>query len=417
MIFAENLQSPSFSQDDLMLISEWVGNAEVLSAMLSAAKKDYVKKRHPYTLSQIAKGTKAGKWKTYVGKPRKEVVRNTESELIEALYQYYKKQEDKPKTFREVTEEWFDYKVNNQNRSINSINAYRNCLENFLPEAFWERKVQDVSEDEIEQLFVKQTRELHPRPDALRKSLQYVRAVFKYAVKKKWCLSNPTLTVELADLYAFCNLTQKSNEEKAFTTKEIQLLKEDALQNRNNPRALMSLLAANTGMRCAELSALRWEDISDDFIHIHRQQVIKHSGKGNRKIYEVQYTKDERQHPHDGRWFPITDKIAEILTMARALDGNSIYVFHSGSQWVNKDGYAQYLKKHCRKLGISTTNNHAFRMSLNSRMIDEGYEPRTRALLLGHSIETNERHYSLSDKRTLFDIRERMIGKKERPTA
>lgn len=416
MIFAENIEN-TFSQDDLMLILSWAGNAEVLSAMLSAAKKDYVTKRHNYTISQIAKGTKAGKWKTYVGKPRKEVVRNTEEELLEALYQYYKKQEEKPKTFREVTEAWFDYKVNNQNRSVNSINAYRDRLKNFLPESFWERKVQDVSEEEIEQLFVKQTRELHPRPDALRKSLQYVRAVFKFAVKKKWCLSNPTLTVELADLYAFCNLAKKSNEEKEFSEREIQLLRDDALRNKSNPRALMTLLAAETGMRCAELSALRWEDISDDFIHIHRQQVIEHNGKGNRKVYEVQYTKDERQHPHDGRWFPITDEIAEVLELAKALDGNSIYVFHSNNQWVNKDGYAQYLKKHCRRLGISTTNNHAFRMSLNNRLMDEGYEPSQRALLLGHSIETNERHYSFSDKRTLSTIRERMVNKKESPTA
>lgn len=50
-------------------------------------------------------------------------------------------------------------------------------------------------------------------------------------------------------------------------------------------------------------------------------------------------------------------------------------------------------------------------------MIDEGYEPHTRALLLGHSIETNERHYSFSNKRTLSTIRERMVNKKENPTA
>ena len=52
-------------------------------------------------------------------------------------------------------------------------------------------------------------------------------------------------------------------------------------------------------------------------------------------------------------------------------------------------------------------------MALNSKLISEGYSPAERSLLLGHSVETNERHYSLTDRRTLGDIRSRML--KEKP--
>ncbi len=50
------------------------------------------------------------------------------------------------------------------------------------------------------------------------------------------------------------------------------------------------------------------------------------------------------------------------------------------------------------------TNNHAFRIAFNSRLIDLGFNARERALVLGHAVETNERFYSKRDERTLDNI-------------
>ena len=48
-----------------------------------------------------------------------------------------------------------------------------------------------------------------------------------------------------------------------------------------------------------------------------------------------------------------------------------------------------------KSLGYSITNNHAFRMSLNSNVfIPNNVSLTKRAELLGHSVETNLRHYS-----------------------
>ena len=46
-------------------------------------------------------------------------------------------------------------------------------------------------------------------------------------------------------------------------------LTNEALKYPKNPRSLMRLFSMATGMRAGELSALLWEDVPDDFIHVH----------------------------------------------------------------------------------------------------------------------------------------------------
>ena len=412
---SENFSAKSISASDIMLLLErGAVNADIFKDMLFTTKKTYVDEIHKASITHIENGKKAGKWKTYIGNPRKELLRSTEKELYEALYTYYSEQEKASYTFRYAKEAWLDYKLTNQNRSPQTIQDYRYVIDRFIPESFQSQCLRDITEENVERLFAERTKALTPKEDALKKALQYVRAIFQFGIRQKWCFNDPTVTVDLSNLYSLCELTVKTDDEKEFSPEEVELIKADALKRTSNPRALIELLAAETGMRSAELCSLKWEDIETNYIHIHRQQLLDNTVKGQRRYYEVLYTKDERKHPHGGRRFPRTPEIDEILVLAKSLKGDSIYVFHDPDvAWIKKDGYGQHLKKRCIALGIETTNNHAFRMALNSKLISEGYSPAERSLLLGHSVETNERHYSLTDRRTLGDIRSRML--KEKP--
>ena len=170
----------------------------------------------------------------------------------------------------------------------------------------------------------------------------------------------------------------------------------------------MRLLAMATGLRAGELSALQWADVLDEFIHVHRQQ-IRDVSSGHQVFYDVEYTKDERRHNHGGRYIPRTPAINEALELARKLDGESQYVFHDKhGNAISKDSYEQNLRRACNRLGIDTSNNHAFRIAFNSKLIEKGLSPADRALILGHAVQTNEHHYSISDRRRLNDIRQKM---------
>ncbi len=106
---------------------------------------------------------------------------------------------------------------------------------------------------------------------------------------------------------------------------------------------------------------------------------------------------------------PISDDSRSILDTALALPGESKYLFHhpDGSQ-IQKDNYSRYLRRVCKKLGITTTHNHAFRVAYNARLIEAKVDGNERCLVLGHSKQTNERHYSFSDKRRVGVVRNKL---------
>ncbi len=335
---SENFSAKSISASDIMLLLErGAVNADIFKDMLFTTKKTYVDEIHKASITHIEKGKKAGKWKTYIGNPRKELLRSTEKELYEALYTYYSEQEKSSYTFSYAKEAWLDYKLTNQNRSQQTIQDYRYVIDRFIPESFQSQCLRDITEENVERLFAERTKALTPKEDALKKALQYVRAIFQFGIRQKWCFNDPTVTVDLSNLYSLCELTVKTDDEKEFSPEEVGLIKADALKRTSNPRALIELLAAETGMRSAELCSLKWEDIETNYIHIHRQQLLDNTVKGQRRYYEVLYTKDERKHPHGGRRFPRTPEIDEILVLAKSLKGDSIYVFHDpDGAWIKK---------------------------------------------------------------------------------
>lgn len=188
----------------------------------------------------------------------------------------------------------------------------------------------------------------------------------------------------------------------------------DALNNSSNPRALITIMANVTGMRVGEIVALKKEDIGADLLHIHRQQIIENvpgpDGKNHTHFVDVPYTKNERCHPHDGRYYPITSEIRKILDLADKIPGESEYLFHDPNKngFIKKDGYIHYLNRRCRKLGIHVTNNHAFRMAHNSRLIAEGFDVAQRSYMNGHTMETNLSHYSLTGNNRVPEIMKKM---------
>ena len=61
-----------------------------------------------------------------------------------------------------------------------------------------------------------------------------------------------------------------------------------------------------------------------------------------------------------------------------------------------------------KTLGIKISHNHAFRVAFNARLIEAGADCNERCLVLGHSMQTNERHYSFSDRRRVEDVRDKL---------
>ena len=377
------------------------------------AKKLYVAKMHKQKIFMLQTKDKYhnGNWAThlYVNGKRKVVYKTTEDEIYDYLYDFYKEQDDKTKTFDETFDCFIESK-RDRGRSELTLKEYRR-YHKLIPESIKKEDIALITEEELRKWFVKDFLSRKPKKEAMKKMLQQVKAVFAFGMRKGYCYSNPALNILAEDYYKFCDLSMRSNEQRSFSDEEIAKLREYCLNDRNNPHAAMMLVAMETGMRLGELAALKKSDVDTEYIWVHRQQVIVFEDEKcrNRKIRDLEYTKNEKANPRGGRLIPITENCRSALKIAAELPGESEYVFHHpNGKPIVKDSYEYYLRRRCKTLGIPISHNHAFRVAFNAKLIEAGVDGNERCLVLGHSMQTNERHYSFSDRRKVEDVRAKL---------
>ena len=391
-------------------------DGEEASKIQQMIKEKYVEAHHGREISFLEN---KNYWRTYVGTPRKEVTRRKKEDLINYLYNYYKGQELSSSTIQEVFERSQNYRLRIMNRSENTIERDRQAFERFFSKRFRQREISSVTDEIISEDINKRSKELHLKERALKNSLLILNRVFEFAMKhEKIIQSNPVQCLDIQNYYKNCDNTVKSSDEKIFTVPETEAIK-SKIRTEMAPKkydviGYAMLFSIETGVRVAEIPPLRWTDITDKGIHIHRQQrMTRIKGKG-RTFEELPYTKNERLHPKGGRYFPITDAIDVILTEIKSKQDElgivSEFIFcNEDGTWLNKETYSQRLRRMCRRLGYEITNNHAFRMSLNSNvLIPLDITVTEKAYLLGHSVEINERYYSHMRTDSLIDLKQKL---------
>ena len=399
--------------DSLMLYLEQgtVSNSE-LEMIAKKARQNYVDTRHSASIFQMtnAAGSRKDKWKTfyYADGKRKEIVRSTKDEIYEELFKIYSSNDAKRKKLKEVLEELAFYKTEYLNRSNHTVLVDRRRFE-LLSRELKEMIISEITKEDIQKWIMKEYLPMKPKEDALRKMFQLMSQLFEFGIEQEYCTKNPMKFMSVNNYLSKCDHRKKKNEEKQFSREELDRLYEAAFSKRDNPRAVMMMVAMETGLRGGELAALHKEDIGESYIHVHRQQVRAIDDEGHEFIHEVTYTKDERTNPHDGRLVPITEKCREALLLAEKLPGESEYLFHDKEgDPIHKDTYNKYLSRRCKEVNAGATNNHAFRNAFNYRMIELDLNSAERALIMGQSVQTNERYYAHSDKRRLEGIKERL---------
>lgn len=99
-----------------------------------------------------------------------------------------------------------------------------------------------------------------------------------------------------------------------------------------------------------------------------------------------------------------TDRELDELKALQEEKGiSSEYIFcHPDGEWIKTDAYETCLRRLMQHLKLKVTHNHAFRKTLNSNIFIKKLKllVTQRAELLGHSVATNEKHYSFTDTDT-----------------
>lgn len=130
-----------------------------------------------------------------------------------------------------------------------------------------------------------------------------------------------------------------------------------------NMMAYAVLLSIETGMRASEVVALRWDDIEDDRIYVHRHQMLAMDEGGELLHYvEVPYREVDHQDARAGYYIPVTPSIRALLDLIQeSTPVPCDYVISNDGHWITKSSYERYLTRHTMSLGYYITGNHVFR--------------------------------------------------------
>lgn len=316
----------------------------------------------------------------------------------------------------DIFEDALSAKEREENPSSETIRCYRYYYKKYISDKLGKMDINDITVDILKEettQLIKKMNSSQNKKFTKKSFLKYknvLNLIFDYAYRKNIISINPVVQINNKPYYKNCDTSKPNSSEKIFSEEEIDLIRNKVRERMTDKHyhgyfinGYAILIAIETGMRVGELCALNWSDIKEDSIHIHRQQicnVVNHA----KKYSIVGYTKNERGVSEDGRYFPITFRIRSLLNELKELQDRlgikSDYVFcDTDGNFIIKDSYINCLRRICESLKLNLTNNHAFRMALNSNiLIPRGCSFTTRAMILGHSPETNLKYYTYSKK-------------------
>ena len=240
---------------------------------------------HPYSVWE----GKDGKWYTYLPddeKGRKLKKLATKKSIEDFIVKYYKQAEDEPNV-KQVFYEWLEKKLKYGEIQKQTYDRYINDFEKyFIPKPISVSKIRYVTENQIEDFIMETIVENNLTAKAWGNVRIIIRGMFAYAKKRKYTQLNITMFLSELDISKKVFAKSKRKDElNVFTEDELKMIIAK-LWERNTIGHLGVLMAIYTGMRVGEISALKWEDVKEDYIHINRSQ-IKFKDENGKSKYDI----------------------------------------------------------------------------------------------------------------------------------
>ena len=402
-------------------------------------KEQKVLNVHTHTISEVTiekNGKMVTRWQTRCGDTRPRCA--SYNALINKLYNYYfDSSVITDFSFKNIFEAALDNKIRTESPKEKTIRDYRDSYKAFITDEFGAKDIRRIKPSELREYIQTISTELAPTKKYFYRFKGLLNLVFGFACdpERRIIDSNPVPSKNISFSKSFTPENTKP-EDKAFQPHELELIREHLW---NRVRSLhydvcgyAILFSSETGVREGEIPSLKWADIKSNAIHIHSQQ-NNEKRDGVKVYYYNPTTKNEKGVSRNGRFIPLTDRVRNILDELKekqeALGIKSEWVFcKKDGSWITTVAYYKNLYGISKKLGLRLSNNHAFRMALNSYVYTTmGLPASERARILGHSVETNLRFYTfartddyidvLNDRINSFNAESRIKPEDERGTS
>ena len=348
----------------------------VLDEFMST-KKEQVKKVHPYSITSPA--SKNGRWQTYyksVDGKRKIVRAQTEDELLNKLVQlYFRNSYIDKMTFHELYEEWLDYMKSITN-SPNTIKRHEQHYKKYFEISILNnKKVKEIDELLLEQECNRIVREFNLPRKEWSNAKTILNGMYSYAVRKKYLEINFMDKVQI--FVKFKQVVRKTGKTETFNSDELKSLTEflDRMYQESGDSSYMAVkLNFLLGLRVGELVALKWEDFSENHLHIVREEI---RNQVTNEISVVEHTKTNKD-----RFVVLVPKAIAILNK---LEHEGDYIFMKDGKRMTSIRIASVLRKYARYEGTKLKSSHKIRKTFASNLNAAGVPLDCIRELLGHS--------------------------------
>lgn len=370
-------------------------DATEVAIKINMTKENFVKERHPYSISS----RKDGRFITTVRKEdekRQQIAAPSYVELISKLYDYYNDRKS-DYTISDLYELWVEKRKKQSVEGIIDVKTVKrdeqhwrkyyadNKLVTIPIKKITTRMLNDFLNDSVT-TFKLSRKEFNNMKTILH-------AVFQIALDKELVLVNPLLNAH-TDI-KFRSIQKKKDGSKLYLDKE-KVAFEKSLYQKKTIEAYSILLDFQIGTRVGELVALEKEDILDDEVYIHKTEIVDEEivdGAYVRKGYKVvEYVKHDISSGY--RTIPLSKKAIKILEEIKKLSPDSKYSFtQSNGERMTSRSFNYWLKKYCKEAGVPFKSSHCIRRTFASRLYAEGMPLEEIRVYMGHEDTETTKSY------------------------
>lgn len=370
---------------------------------IEMAKREELLKKHPY---EIWQGKNKRYYTYFPDKNNGRILksRNLKTELEDCIIRFWKEELENP-TIHDIYVEWIEGKLDRGEITITTKNRYDRQYKEALTE-FGEKRIKTIDEYDIEK-FLLETIHVHKMTLKGFSNLRtLIFGIFRLAKKKKF------ITYSIRDVIGDMEISrkmfrrvQREDDELVFMDSEVEKIL-NYFQNRSlDIKDLGILLLFYTGMRPGELSALTWDDISDNIIKIHSTE-IRYEDENHSYIYEV---RDFPKTEAGIREVIVPKSQLWILSQIRAVNPGGKYVFEQNGKRIRTCLFDDRIRRICIKCNIKEKSLNKIRKTYATMLIDSKVDDSLIISQMGHTdIETTKNYYyknrkSIEQKSVIID--------------
>ena len=370
-------------------ISRGILDLTVICNTLDMVKRQEYLEKHPYKIYQ----NNNGRWCTSLP-GRKRIQSKFKESLEDVLIQYYKEAENNP-TVCDIFRQWNDRRLELGKIKASTATRFDHDFDKYFAK-FGEKRIRSLTPGDISDFLEEQLTKYKLTRKAFANLKTLTKGIFKRAKKLNlfpYSVEAIFQDLDVSDREFKTSAVDDSRE--IFYDDELELIQSYCKEHLDDLSCLGVLLLFATGLRVGELVTLKFCDILQGEIYVHRTETqYRKDGKNYFEVSEYPKT------PAGVRRVIVPDSYLWILDKFKGDPSDYIFIGMHGKR-MHTNQIRKRLYQICKKIDIPVRSPHKLRKTYGTILLDNHVDSKVIERQMGHvDISTTELHYHRDRKRT-----------------